>query len=42
MIKLWNLNSIWHMHCMSFIINFVQLYLIWFGIYLHLVTANKI
>jgi hypothetical protein len=30
MIKLWNLNSICHLH------------LLWFGIYLHLVTANKI
>jgi hypothetical protein len=41
MIKLWNLNSICHLHCMGFIINFVLLYLLWFGIYLHLVTANK-
>jgi hypothetical protein len=29
------------LHCMGFIINFVLL-LLWFGIYLHLVTANKI
>jgi hypothetical protein len=34
------LNSICHLHCMGFIINFVLL-LLWFGIYLHLVTANK-
>jgi hypothetical protein len=25
-----------------FIINFVLLFLLWFGIYLHLVNANKI
>jgi hypothetical protein len=41
MINLWNLNSICHMHCMGFIINFVLL-LLWFGIYLHLVIANEI
>jgi hypothetical protein len=35
------LNSICHSHCMGFITNFVLL-LLWFGIYLHLVTANKI
>jgi hypothetical protein len=35
------LNSICHLHCMGFIINFVLL-LLWFGIYLYLVTANKI
>jgi hypothetical protein len=35
------LNSICHFHCMGFIINFV-LFLLWFGIYLHLVIANKI
>jgi hypothetical protein len=29
------------LHCMGFIINFVLL-LLWFGIYLHLVTINKI
>jgi hypothetical protein len=29
------------MHCMGFIINFVLLLLLWFGIYLHLVIANK-
>jgi hypothetical protein len=29
------------LHCIGFIINFVLL-LLWFGIYLHLVTANKI
>jgi hypothetical protein len=41
MINLWNLNSICHLHCMGFIINFVLLFImVW--IYLHLVTANKI
>jgi hypothetical protein len=30
------------MHCMGFIINFVILFLLWFGIYLNLVTTNKI
>jgi hypothetical protein len=30
------------MHFMGFIINFVLLFLLWFGIYLHLVIANKI
>jgi hypothetical protein len=35
------LNSICHLHCMGFIIIFVLL-LLWFGIYLHLVIANKI
>jgi hypothetical protein len=34
------LNSICHLRGMGFIINFVLL-LLWFGIYLHLVTANK-
>jgi hypothetical protein len=29
------------MHCMGFVINFVLL-LLWFGIYLYLVIANKI
>jgi hypothetical protein len=42
MINLWNLNSICHMHIHGFIINFVLLCLLWFGIHLHLVTANKI
>jgi hypothetical protein len=42
MINLWNLNLICHMHCMGFIINLFYYYLLWFGIYLHLVTANKI
>jgi hypothetical protein len=42
MIKLWNLNSICHLHCMGLFINFVLLFLLWFGIYLHLVIANKI
>jgi hypothetical protein len=42
MINLWNLNSICHLHCMGLFINFVLLFLLRFGIYLHLVTANKI
>jgi hypothetical protein len=42
MIKLWNLNSICHMHLHEIIINFVLLCLLWFDIYLYLVTANKI
>jgi hypothetical protein len=41
MINLWNLNSICHLHCMGLCINFVLLLLLRFGIYLHLVTANK-
>jgi hypothetical protein len=42
MIKLWNLNSKCIMHCMGLFINFVLLFLLWFGIYLYLVIANKI
>jgi hypothetical protein len=42
MINLWNLNSICHLHCMGLFINFVLLFLLWFSIHLHLVTANKI
>jgi hypothetical protein len=42
MFKLWNLNSICHSHMHGFVINFVLLLYLWFGIYLHLVTANKI
>jgi hypothetical protein len=31
MIKLWNLNSIGHMHCMGFVINFVLLFImVWY------------
>jgi hypothetical protein len=30
------------MHCMGLFINFIILFLLWFGIYLHLVIANKI
>jgi hypothetical protein len=41
MINLWNLNSICYLHCMRLFINFVLLFLLRFGIYLHLVTANK-
>ena len=35
MIKLWNLNSTCHLHLHGFIINFVLLCLLWFGIYLY-------
>jgi hypothetical protein len=42
MFKLWNLNSILSFALHGFIINFVQLFYLRFGIYLHLVTANKI
>jgi hypothetical protein len=41
MINLWNLNSICHLHFMGLFINFVLLVYLRFGIYLHLVTANK-
>jgi hypothetical protein len=42
MINLWNLNSIFSSALHGIIINFVQLHYLRFGIYLHLVTANKI
>jgi hypothetical protein len=42
MINLWDLNSICHLHYIGLFINFVLLLLLRFGIYLHLVTANKI
>ena len=42
MFKLWNLNSILSFALHEIIINFVLLLYLWFGIYLHLVTANKI
>jgi hypothetical protein len=42
MIKLCNLNSICHMHCMGFCYQLCSIILLWFGIHLHLVTANKI
>jgi hypothetical protein len=42
MINLWNLNSISHLLCMGLFINFVLFLYLRFGIYLHLVTANKI
>jgi hypothetical protein len=42
MINLCNLNSILSFALHGFIINFVLLILLRFGIYLHLVTANKI
>ena len=42
MFKLWNLNSICHMHCIAGeFVTFVLL-LNWVGIYLYLVMANKI
>ena len=42
MIKLWNLNSIRHMHCIAGeVVTFVLL-LNWVGVYLYLVIANKI
>jgi hypothetical protein len=40
MIKLWNLNSICHMHCMGLLL-ILFYYFIMVGIYLHLVIANK-
>jgi hypothetical protein len=42
MIKLWNLNSILSFALHGFIINFVLLLHLRFGIYLNLVIANKI
>jgi hypothetical protein len=39
---LWKLNSICHLHMHGIIINFVLLLYLRFGIYLYLVTANKI
>jgi hypothetical protein len=42
MINLWNLNSILSFALHGFIINFVLLLYLRFGIYLHLVIANKI
>jgi hypothetical protein len=42
MIKLWNLNSICQMHCMGLLLILFYYFLLRFGIYLHLVTANKI
>jgi hypothetical protein len=41
MIKLWNLNSIGHLDCKGLFINFVLLFLLRYGIYLHLVTTKK-
>jgi hypothetical protein len=41
MFKLWNFNSILSFALHGFIINFVLLLYLWFGIYLYLVTANK-
>jgi hypothetical protein len=41
MIKLWNLNSICHLHLHGIIINFVLLLYLRFGIYLHLVSAFR-
>jgi hypothetical protein len=42
MIKLWNLNSICHMHCIDGAIVTFVLLLNLVGIYLYLVIANKI
>jgi hypothetical protein len=42
MFKLWNLNLILSFALHGFVINFVLLLYLWFGIYLHLVIANKI
>jgi hypothetical protein len=36
------LNLICHMHCIAGFVTNYDLLLIWVGIYLHLVTANKI
>jgi hypothetical protein len=41
MMNLWKLNLICHLHRIVVIINF-DLLLLWDGIHLHLVTANKI
>jgi hypothetical protein len=41
MINLWNLNSICNLHCMGLCINIFLLFLLRFGIYLHLVTACR-
>jgi hypothetical protein len=42
MIKLWNLNSICHMHCIVGEVVTIVLLLNWVGISLYLVIANKI
>jgi hypothetical protein len=42
MIKLWNLNSIYHLHCMGLLLILFYYFYLRFGIYLHLVTAKKI
>jgi hypothetical protein len=42
MIKLWNLNSICHMHCIAGEVVIFVLLLNWVGIHLYLGTANKI
>jgi hypothetical protein len=36
------LNTIYHLHRIEIILLLIYLLLLWFGIYLHLVTANKI
>jgi hypothetical protein len=36
------LNLICHMHCIMSVINNLDLLFIWVGVYLYLVTANKI
>jgi hypothetical protein len=42
MIKLWNLNSILSFAFAWDLLLILFYYLLWFGNYLHLVTANKI
>jgi hypothetical protein len=42
MINLWNLNLICHLIALGLFYYYLYLLLLWFGIYLHLVTANKI
>jgi hypothetical protein len=42
MINLWKLNLICHLIALGLFYYYLYLLLLWFGIYLHLVTANKI
>jgi hypothetical protein len=42
MINLWNLNSILSFAFAWDYLLILLYYLLWFGIYIHLVTANKI
>jgi hypothetical protein len=41
MINLWNLNLICHYIALGLFYYYFYLLLLWFGIYLHLVIANK-